>query len=76
MVLYHVNKQEMKEIQEGVFINEKELQTLIESNLDKLFNLKFVAAEFSVENFRLDTVAYDEETKSFVIIRYKKRETF
>lgn len=66
----------MSEIQEEAFINEKELQTLIESNLDTLFNLKFVATEFSVDNFRLDTVAYDEETKSFVIIEYKKGKRF
>lgn len=76
MVLYHVNKQEMTEIQEEVFTNEKELQILIESNLDNLFNLKFVATEFPVEKFRLDTVAYDEETKSFVIIEYKKGKRF
>lgn len=66
----------MAEIQEEVFTNEKELQTLIESNLETLFNLKFVATEFSVEKFRLDTVAYDEETKSFVIIEYKKGKRF
>ncbi|MEI5995286.1 DUF5655 domain-containing protein [Candidatus Enterococcus mansonii] len=76
MVLYHVNKQEMIEIQEEVFTNEKELQTLIESNLEILFNLKFVSTEFSVDKFRLDTVAYDEETKSFVIIEYKKGKRF
>lgn len=72
MVLYHINKHEMIEIQEVPFAKEKELQFLVESNLEKLFNLKFVANEFSVDNFRLDTVAYDEETKSFVIIEYKK----
>lgn len=66
----------MTEIQEEVFTNEKELQTLIESNLENLFNLKFVATEFPVEKFRLDTVAYDEETKSFVIIEYKKGKRF
>lgn len=66
----------MTEIQEEVFTNEKELQTLIESNLEILFNLKFISTEFSVDNFRLDTVAYDEETKSFVVIEYKKGKRF
>lgn len=74
MVLYQVNKQEMIEIE--MFINEKELQTLIESNLETLFNLRFVATEFSIDGFRLDTVAYDEDTKSFVIIEYKKGKRF
>ncbi|WP_429976562.1 DUF5655 domain-containing protein [Enterococcus sp. AZ051] len=66
----------MVEIQEVPFAKEKELQFLVEANLEKLFNLKFVATEFSVDDFRLDTVAYDEETKSFVIIEYKKGKRF
>ncbi|MCH1975821.1 DUF5655 domain-containing protein [Enterococcus hirae] len=76
MALYHINKHEMVEIQEEPFTKEKELQLLVELNLEVLFNLKFVATEFSVADFRLDTVAYDEETKSFVIIEYKKGKRF
>lgn len=76
LALYHINKHEMVEIQEVPFAKEKELQFLVEANLEKLFNLKFVATEFSVDDFRLDTVAYDEETKSFVIIEYKKGKRF
>ncbi|WP_242690771.1 DUF5655 domain-containing protein [Enterococcus hirae] len=76
LALYHINKHEMVEIQEEPFTKEKELQLLVESNLEVLFNLKFVATEFSVADFRLDTVAYDEETKSFVIIEYKKGKRF
>lgn len=32
----------------------------------------FVASEFSIQNQRLDTLAYDHENKSFVIIEYKR----
>ena len=32
----------------------------------------FVASEFSIQNQRLDTLAYDDENKSFVIIEYKR----
>lgn len=59
-------------IKESDFQNEKELQSLCENNLDLLLNLEFVSTEFSVANFRLDTLAYDKESKSFVIIEYKK----
>lgn len=76
MTLYQVQKQETIEIQEELFAKEKELQILVEKNLEILFNLKYVATEFSVDNFRLDTVAYDEETQSFVIIEYKKGKRF
>lgn len=75
-MLYQIEKKKMSEIQEESFKKEKDLQELIESNLEFLFNLKFVATEFPIDNFRLDTVAYDEETKSFVIIEYKKGKRF
>jgi len=35
-------------------------------------DLKFIATEFSIESYRFDSVAYNEEAKSFVIIEYKR----
>lgn len=72
MTIYRIRNNEMLEIQEELFTKERDMQILIESNLENLFNLKFVATEFSVDDFRLDTVAFDEETQSFTIIEYKK----
>lgn len=72
MTIYRINNKEMVEIQEDLFLKEKDIQSLIEANLEILFSLKFVATEFSVDNFRLDTVAFDEDTQSFTIIEYKK----
>lgn len=60
-----------KKLKENDFKKEKELQTYFELNLEKILNFKFVATEFVVGNFRLDTIAFDEETKSFKIIEYK-----
>ncbi len=72
MTIYRIRNNEMLEIQEELFTKERDMQILIESNLENLFNLKFVATEFSVDDFRLDTVAFDEETQSFTIIEYKQ----
>lgn len=55
---------------------EKTLQRITEKNLIKIFNLKFVSTEFALHNFRIDTLAYDEENSSFVIIEYKKDRSF
>jgi hypothetical protein len=55
---------------------EKDIQTMTEKNLDLIFGLKFVCSEFQVGNFRLDTIGFDEEAKSFVIIEYKKDQNF
>ena len=54
------------------FDYEKTLQTLIEKNLGDFFaDLDFLESEYTVKNFRMDTIAYDNGRKSFVIIEYK-----
>ena len=76
MSLYNFNKNSLTPIKKVDFKNEKELQTLTEDNLEEIFGLKFVATEFKVSNFRLDTLAYNPETKAFVIIEYKNKKNF
>lgn len=51
---------------------EKNIQKLIENNLTLIFNLEFIDTEFPIKNRRIDTLAYDPETKSFIIIEYKR----
>jgi hypothetical protein len=51
----------------------RDLQQIVESNLETLFSLSFVSSEFLLGEFRLDTLAYDEENNAFVIIEYKKK---
>ncbi len=53
------------------FKNEKELQTYFEKNLKTILNYDFIETEFTVGNFRIDSLAFDQETKSFKIIEYK-----
>ncbi|MEG0856087.1 MAG: hypothetical protein RSG52_06375 [Terrisporobacter sp.] len=76
MLLYQINKGKMEEIKEKPFKKEAELHKLFEENLENIFGLKFVKREFSFNNFRLDTLGFDETTKSFVIIEYKKTSNF
>lgn len=71
MYLYNIDGETLKEIREVPFKNEFELHKLCESNLENIFGLKFVKREFSFNNFRLDTLAYDESSNAFVIIEYK-----
>lgn len=72
-MLFNITDEIVSEVKEIPFTSEKELQTLCEKNLDILVNLKFVATEFSVADFRLDTVAFDSEANAFVIIEYKNQ---
>ncbi len=59
------------ELKQSSFKTEKEMQSFVEKNITKIFKYRFLATEFVVGEFRLDTVAFDEETKAFVIIEYK-----
>lgn len=60
-----------RELKQKDFKNEKELQNLFENNLEKILGYRFIDTEFTVGNFRIDSLAFDEETKSFKIIEYK-----
>ena len=66
----------ISEIKQERFLLEKDIQTLIQANLAEIFNLQFVASELKVENFRIDTLAFDEDSNSFVIIEYKKGNSY
>lgn len=60
-----------KELKQKDFKNEKELQTYIENNMKSILNLEFIETEFSVGNFRIDSLGYDKESNAFRIIEYK-----
>jgi len=60
-----------KELKQKDFKNEKELQAFFENNIERISGYKFIDTEFTVGDFRIDSLTFDEETKSFRIIEYK-----
>lgn len=76
MPLFQARKNKLTAVKELQIGLEKDLQLLTEANLEEVFGLRFIATEFALQNFRIDTLAYDEETRSFVIIEYKKDKSF
>lgn len=60
-----------KELKQRDFKNEKELQNFFENNIETILGYKFIDTEFIVGDFRIDSLAFDEESKSFRIIEYK-----
>lgn len=75
MPLYRIEKQ-LDLIKEVPFKFEKEIQTIVEHNLITLLKLDLIKSEFSLNNFRIDTLAFDMEAKSFVIIEFKRDKSF
>lgn len=76
MNLYKLNKTQLEEVNDESFKLEKEIQKLVEENLKTLFDLEFVKSEFQINSLRIDTLAFDPQTNSFVIIEYKKSKSY
>lgn len=76
MKLFTIKYNSLEKIASEPFRLEKEIQNVVEENTKLLFGLEFVSSEFTVDSFRLDTLCYDEESQSFIIIEYKKDKNF
>ncbi|MEA3464848.1 MAG: DUF5655 domain-containing protein [Thermodesulfobacteriota bacterium] len=77
MPIFEISKNKLLPVEQRNFSLEKELQTLIEGNLDVVFNCRFIASEFSTGTQhagRIDSLALSEEDNP-VIIEYKKVES-
>ena len=76
MDLYNLKNNTLEPVDRESFSLEKDIQVLIENNVETLFNLEFISTEFTIGDFRLDSLCFDNETNSFVIIEYKKGSSY
>ena len=76
MKLFDVTSKKVEEVEQLSFKLEKDIQNLIEPNVETFFGLKFIKSEFTVDKYRIDTLCFNEETNSFVIIEYKKGNSY
>ena len=75
MTLFRIENKRAERVPSISFTDEKkEIQQIIgnDKNMAEMFGLKFIKNELHVKNRFIDTLAYDEDTKSFVIFEYKK----
>jgi len=76
MPIYKKNGDKLQPIKEKKVDLELTIQKLVEKNLAELFGLTYVCSEYQLHGLRIDTLAFDEEQKSFVVIEYKKDRSF
>ncbi len=76
MAHFKIENSSLNLIKEYPFKLEKDIQNLTENNLTKIFGFEFVKSEFALNNFRIDTLAYDSDSSSFVIIEYKRDKNY
>lgn len=77
MPLFQINKRVLVPVPQANFGIEKNLQALIEGNLEAVFSCRLVATEYSTgaqHSGRIDTLALSEDNNP-VIIEYKKVES-
>src|SRR5438046_2907550 len=77
MPLFQLTKGKLVAVAQGNFIAEKNLQALVEENLQVVFNCRLVAHEYPIgaqHAGRIDTLALSEDNNP-VIIEYKKAES-
>jgi predicted transport protein len=74
MAIFQIKDGRAERIKLSEFKLEKDLQRIVETNLQTIFNSRFIATEFSTGNIhsgRIDTLALSEDNNP-VIIEYKK----
>lgn len=76
MKLYNITKDKLNLVETKQFPLERDIQNLIQKNTLELFNVEFVESELIVGKYRIDTLCYDEENNSFVIVEYKKGDSY
>lgn len=76
MDIFKLKDDGIEKIKANPFALEKDIQLLVEKNLNHLFNLQMMASEFRIASYRFDTLAFDEESSSFVIVEYKKGHSY
>lgn len=76
MDLFKIKDHKLDRVEIEPFRLERDIQNLIESNTGNLFQLEFIKSEFTVGKYRIDTLCFDEENNSFIIIEYKKGNSY
>jgi len=76
MEVFNIKNNKVELVDLNPFKLEKDIQEVIEKNTESFFGLEFVRSEFSIGEFRIDTLCFDNETNSFVLIEYKKGSSY
>lgn len=76
MDVYSIKNGKLVRVKEVKFNLEQNIQKICDENLKTLFGLEVVKSQFTIKNFRIDTLAFDPEVNAFVIIEYKRNENF
>lgn len=69
--LYKVTGETVEECRYQTYAYERELQTLVEKNMELFFGVRFIKSEYAITDGRMDSIGLDENF-SPVIFEYKR----
>ncbi|WP_265468931.1 hypothetical protein [Histophilus somni] len=73
MLVFQKEKtQKLSLLEEIPFKLEKDIQRLFEQNLSEITSYDLVKSEFSIKNYRIDTLAFDEESNFLLLLNIKE----
>jgi len=77
MPLFSVKTDRLERVKEVPFKSErKDIQHTTESSLKEVFGYEFLKSELQLGSIRIDTLVFDNENSSFVIIEYMIDQSF
>ena len=76
MPIFSNDNEKLELISESPFDLEREVQRLVERNMRTIFDLTFITSEYMLNDLRVDSLGFDEESRAFVIIEYKRDKNF
>jgi hypothetical protein len=76
MEVFNIKSGKVEIIEPTPFKLEREIQDVIEKNTLIFFGLEFIRSEFSIGKYRIDTLCFDNVSNSFVVIEYKKGNSY
>lgn len=71
-MIYKEKEGQLKELKNVNFALERDLQRFVERNMTAIMGYKFIETEVTTDNYRFDSIAFDEENNAFVIVEYKR----
>src|SRR4030066_2330290 len=77
MPLFSIKSDRLERVKEVPFKSErKDIQRITEASIKDVFGFEFIRVEVEWGSLRIDTLAFDAENNSFVIIEYKIDQSF
>lgn len=60
---------------EKPFKLERDIQRMFETNMSEIMGLEMIKSEFTIKDRRIDTLAFDPQSKSLLSLNIKGKET-